>query len=87
MKKLCGFVAKYLLEAFIFNRLTEWLYGGTPAARFDVIGYVTGAIGAGEGLSTNKYLLTALDNALEAATGERELGTEKPEQKFDTEAA
>ena len=86
VKKLCGFVAKYLLEAFIFNRLTEWLYGGTPAP-FDVIGYVTGAIGAGEGLSTNKYLLTALDNALEAATGERELGTEKPEQKFDTEAA
>ena len=86
VKKLCGFVAKYLLEAFLFDRLTEWLYGGTPAP-FDVIGYVTGAIGAGEGLSTNKYLLTALDNALEAATGERELGTEKPEQKFDTEAA
>lgn len=86
VKKLCGFVAKYLLEAFLFNRLTEWLYGGTPAP-FDVIGYVTGAIGAGEGLSTNKYLLTALDNALEAATGERELRTEKPEQKFDTEAA
>lgn len=86
VKKLCGFVAKYLLEAFLFNRLTEWLYGGTPAP-FDVIGYVAGAIGAGEGLSTNKYLLTALDNALEAATGERELGTEKPEQKFDTEAA
>ena len=86
VKKLCGFVAKYLLEAFLFNRLTEWLYGGTPAP-FDVIGYVTGAIGAGEGLSTNKYLLTALDNALEAATGERELGTEKPDGGFDTEAA
>lgn len=86
VKKLCGFVAKYLLEAFIFNRLTEWLYGGTPAP-FDVIGYVTGAIGAGEGLRTNKYLLTALDNALEAANGERELGTEKPDGGFDTEAA
>ncbi len=86
VKKLCGFVAKYLLEAFIFNRLTEWLYGGTPAP-FDVIGYVTGAIGAGEGLSTNKYLLTALDNALEAMTGERGLGTEKQDGGFDTEAA
>lgn len=86
VKKFAGLAMKYLLEAFIFNRLTEWIYGGTPAP-FDVIGYVTGAIGAGEGLSTNKYLLTALDNALEAATGERELGTEKPEQKFDTEAA
>lgn len=86
VKKLCGFVAKYLLEAFLFNRLTEWLYGGTPAP-FDVIGYVTGAIGAGEGLSTNKYLLTALDNTLEAVTGERELGTEKPDGGFDTEAA
>ena len=86
VKKLCGFVAKYLLEAFIFNRMTEWLYGGTPAP-FDVIGYVTGAIGAGEGLSTNKYLLTALDNTLEAVAGERGLGTEKPDGGFDTEAA
>lgn len=86
VKKFAGLAMKYLLEAFIFNRLTEWIYGGTPAP-FDVIGYVTGAIGAGEGLRTNKYLLTALDNTLEAVTGERELGTEKPEQKFDTEAA
>lgn len=86
VKKFAGLAMKYLLEAFLFNRLTEWIYGGTPAP-FDVIGYVTGAIGAGKGLSTNKYLLTALDNALEAADGERELGTEKPEQKFDTEAA
>lgn len=86
VKKFAGLAMKYLLEAFLFNRLTEWIYGGTPAP-FDVIGYVTGAIGAGEGLSTNKYLLTALDNTLEAVTGERELGTEKPEQKFDTEAA
>lgn len=86
VKKFAGLAMKYLLEAFIFNRLTEWIYGGTPAP-FDVIGYVTGAIGAGEGLRTNKYLLTALDNALEAATGERELGTEKPDGGFDTEAA
>ena len=86
VKKFAGLAMKYLLEAFLFNRLTEWIYGGTPAP-FEVIGYVTGAIGAGEGLSTNQYLLTAADNALEAMTGERELGTEKPEQKFDTEAA
>lgn len=86
VKKFAGLAMKYLLEAFLFNRLTEWIYGGTPAP-FDVIGYVTGAIGAGEGLSTNKYLLTALDNALEAATGERGLGTGKPDGGFDTEAA
>lgn len=86
MKKFAGLAMKYLLEAFLFNRLTEWIYGGTPAP-FDVIGYVTGAIGAGEGLSTNKYLLTALDNTLEAVTGERGLGTEKPDGGFDTEAA
>ena len=86
VKKFAGLAMKYLLEAFLFNRLTEWIYGGTPAP-FDVIGYVTGAIGAGEGLSTNQYLLTAADNALEAMTGERELGTEKPDGGFDTEAA
>lgn len=86
VKKFAGLAMKYLLEAFLFNRLTEWIYGGTPAT-FDVIGYVTGAIGAGEGLSTNQYLLTAADNALEAMTGERGLGTEKPDGGFDTEAA
>lgn len=86
VKKFAGLAMKYLMEAFLFNRLTEWIYGGTPAP-FDVIGYVTGAIGAGEGLSTNKYLLTALDNTLEAMTGERGLGTEKPDGGFDTEAA
>lgn len=86
VKKFAGLAMKYLLEAFLFNRLTEWIYGGTPAP-FDVIGYVTGAIGAGEGLSTNKYLLTAADNALEAMTGERGLGTEKSDGGFDTEAA
>lgn len=86
VKKFAGLAMKYLLEAFLFNRLTEWIYGGTPAP-FDVIGYVIGAIGAGEGLSTNKYLLTALDNTLEAVTGERGLGTEKPDGGFDTEAA
>lgn len=86
VKKFAGLAMKYLLEAFLFNRLTEWIYGGTPAP-FDVIGYVTGAIGAGEGLRTNKYLLTALDNALEAMTGERGLETEKPDGGFDTEAA
>lgn len=86
VKKFAGLAMKYLLEAFLFNRLTEWIYGGTPAP-FDVIGYVTGAIGAGEGLSTNQYLLTAADNALEAMTGERGLGTEKPDGGFDTEAA
>ena len=86
VKKFAGLAMKYLLEAFLFNRLTEWIYGGTPAP-FDVIGYVTGAIGAGEGLSTNQYLLAAADNALEAMTGERGLGTEKPDGGFDTEAA
>lgn len=86
VKKFAGLAMKYLLEAFLFNRLTEWIYGGTPAP-FDVIGYVTGAIGAGKGLSTNKYLLTALDNTLEAVTGERGIGTEKPDGGFDTEAA
>lgn len=86
VKKFAGLAMKYLLEAFLFNRLTEWIYGGTPAP-FDVIGYVTGAIGAGEGLCTNQYLLTAADNALEAMTGERGLGTEKPDGGFDTEAA
>lgn len=86
VKKFAGLAMKYLLEAFLFNRLTEWIYGGTPAP-FDVIGYVTGAIGAGEGLSTNQYLLTAADNALEAMTGERGLGTEKSDGGFDTEAA
>jgi hypothetical protein len=75
--KVAASVFGYLLTAFTLNRLDEELYGGTPIP-FDLIGFAVGGIAAGKGLSTNKYLLTALDNAYEKVTGER-LGTERLE--------
>lgn len=84
-KKFSARFMKYLLTAFLMNRLSEWLYGGTPAP-FDVIGVTMSSIGAGKGLSTNEYMLTILDNVLETMNGERELGTKELPSGFDAEA-
>lgn len=85
-KKFSARFMKGLLAAFLMNRLSEWLYGGTPAP-FDVIGVTMSSIGAGKGLSTNEYMLTILDNALEEMTGERKLGTKELKSGFDAESA
>lgn len=85
-KKFSARFLKGLLAAFLMNRLSEWLYGGTPAP-FDVIGVTMSSIGAGKGLSTNEYMLTILDNALEEMTGERKLGTKELKSGFDAESA
>lgn len=85
-KKFSARFMKGLLAAFLMNRLSEWLYGGTPAP-FDVIGVTMSSIGAGKGLSTNEYMLMILDNALEEMTGERKLGTKELKSGFDAESA
>ena len=46
---------KYLLSAFVMNRITEALYGGTPAP-FDLLGYVTNAVASGLGMTANEAL-------------------------------
>ena len=53
--ELGAVATKGLLSAFVMNRITEALYGGTPAP-FDIIGYVTNAVASGLGMTANEAL-------------------------------
>lgn len=77
-RALAGVLVKGLLLAFIMNRLAEKLYGGTPAP-FDLLGLTANFIASGEGLTTNEYLETLIDNGVEKAGGERLFGTDAEE--------
>ena len=85
-KYTAAVIVKYLLGAFLLNRLTDELYGQTPAP-FDFVGYALDAAAAGSGMSTNTYLRTALDNTLEKLLKIRPLGTEKGEGGFNAHSA
>ena len=85
-KYTAAVIVKYLLGAFLLNRLTDELYGQTPVP-FDFAGYALDAAAAGSGMSTNTYLRTALDNALEKLLKIRPLGTEKGEGGFNAHSA
>ena len=74
-RALAGVVVKYLVAAFLLNRFAEEEYGGTPAP-FDFFGLTANFIASGEGLTTNEYLCTVLDNAWEKMTGSRPFGTD-----------
>ena len=85
---LSGVVVKTLLAAFLLNRIDEELYGGTPAP-FDLLGLSSNFIASGEGLSTNRYLSTMIDNGWEQLTGERLFDTDPldPDRAFDWASA
>ena len=85
-KYTAAVIVKYLLGAFLLNRLTDELYGQTPVP-FDFAGYAFDAAAAGSGMSTNTYLRTALDNTLEKLLKIRPLGTEKGEGGFNAHSA
>lgn len=85
-KYTAAVIVKYLLGAFLLNRLTDELYGQTPVP-FDFTGYALDAAAAGSGMSTNTYLRTALDNTLEKLLKIRPLGTEKDEGGFNAHSA
>ena len=85
-KYTAAVIVKYLLGAFLLNRLTDELYGQTPVP-FDFAGYALDAAAAGSGMSTNTYLRTALDNTLEKLLKIRPLGTEKGEGGFNAHSA
>lgn len=75
---LSGVIVKMLLAAFVLNRWDDELYGGTPAP-FDLIGLTSNFIASGEGLSTNEWIRTIIDNGLEKLTGDRIFGTDADE--------
>lgn len=87
-RALAGVLVKTLLGAFLLNRLDEELYGGTPAP-FDVLGLSANFIASGNGLTTNRYLKTILDNGWERLTGKRLFDTDGDtlEGDFDWGAA
>lgn len=63
---LSSVILKTVLAAFVVNRVTEELYGGTPAP-FDIIGMCMNFIASGEGLTTNdwiRYMLNKASNAM-----------------------
>lgn len=77
MAALAGVIVKMLLAAFLLNRVDEELYGGTPAP-YDLLGLSANFIASGEGLSTNEWIRTVIDNGWADLTGER---------LFDTDAS
>lgn len=86
---LAGVITKMLLAAFVLNRWDDELYGGTPAA-FDLLGISANFIASGEGLTTNEWLRTVIDNGLEQMTGKRLFDTDADEpgdEDFNWEAA
>lgn len=82
IKALAGVIVKYLIAAFIMNRLSDETYGGTPA-QFDVLGITSNFVASGYGLSVNDALRTVMDDGWEKFTGERLFGTENEERSFD----
>ena len=82
VKALAGVIVKYLIAAFIMNRLSDETYGGTPA-QFDVLGITSNFVASGYGLPVNDALRTVMDDGWEKLTGERLFGTENEERSFD----
>ena len=82
IKALAGVIVKYLIAAFIMNRLSDETYGGTPA-QFDVLGITSNFVASGYGLPVNDALRTVMDDGWEKLTGERLFGTENEERSFD----
>lgn len=72
---LAGVLIKALISAFLLNRFSEEMYGGTPAP-YDVLGLTANFIASGHELSTNDFILTVMDNCWESVTGERIFDTE-----------
>lgn len=74
----------YLLNAFLLNRLTDELYGGSPAP-FDLLGWMLNFVAGGWSRSDSEFIKTLADNVAEKLTGERLFETEELdlEEGFD----
>lgn len=72
----------YLIAAFVLNRLTDELYGGTPAP-LDIAGLTANFFASGKGLPTNDYI----KNLINKVVGSEIFDVQKPKKGFDTSAA
>lgn len=82
VKALAGIIVKFLIATYIWNRIADEIYGGTPAP-YDVLGITSNFIAGGYGLSINDAMKTVMDNGWEKVTGERLFGTEDKERSFN----
>lgn len=82
VKALAGIIVKFLVATYIWNRIADEIYGGTPAP-YDVLGITSNFIAGGYGLSINDAMKTVMDNGWEKVTGERIFGTEDKKRSFD----
>ncbi len=87
-KRLAQVIFASLLWAFLLNRLSEELYGGTPAP-FDLLGLTANFIASGEGVTVNEGMGIMIDNAWERLFGSRLFNTDPDavRDSFDTGAA
>ena len=83
VKMAAGIASKYVLEAFLLNRLSETIYGGTPAP-FDLLGYIVGGLAAGSGESANTFLVNLVLDVVNKLKGN---GGDEDDEEFDVEAA
>ena len=72
----------YLIAAFVLNRLTDELYGGTPAP-LDIAGLTANFFASGKGLSTNDYIRSLINKVV----GSKIFDVPEENEKFDTSAA
>lgn len=72
----------YLIAAFVLNRLTDELYGGTPAP-LDIAGLTANFFASGKGLPTNDYI----KNLINKVVGSEIFDVQEPKEGFDTSTA
>ena len=82
VKALAGIIVKFLVATYIWNRIADEIYGGTPAP-YDVLGITSNFIAGGYGLSINDAMKTVMDNGWEKVTGERLFDTEDKDRSFN----
>lgn len=82
-------ITKGLVSAFLLNRATEAVYGGTPAP-FDVLGYIANFVSSGFGMTANEGLKQLMNAGWKALFGENLLGDDDEDKElkpFDWGAA
>lgn len=85
-KALVGTLAKTILAAFLLNRATDELYGGTPA-QYDLLGYAANFVASGNGITANQQIVDWLDSTWEACFGERLFDEPEKNDTFDWNGA
>ena len=82
VKRTAGLLAATQIAAFIGNVIIKSLTGREPVP-FDGLGMLANYLASGYGMTKEEYMAAVADSGAEAVTGERPLGTERPDGKFD----